>query len=36
MDRLEIALDGDLQSLQTSLSNIRAVRNYHFPGPPSG
>ena len=36
IDKLEIALDGDLQSLQASLSNIRAVRNYHFPIPPSG
>ena len=36
MDKLEIALDEDLQSLQALLSNIRTIRNYHFPVPPSG
>ena len=36
MDKLEIALDEDLQSLQALLSDIRAIRNYHFPVPPSG
>ena len=36
MDKLEIALDEDLQSLQALLSNILTIRNYHFPVPPSG
>ena len=36
MDKLEIALDEDLQSLQALLSDIRSIRNHHFSVPPSG
>lgn len=35
MDQLEIALDGDLESLQETLSSIQAIRNHHFPVIPS-
>ena len=34
LDQLEIALDGDLESLQASLSTIQAIRNHHFPVTP--
>jgi prephenate dehydrogenase len=35
MDKLEIALDGDLESLQDYLSSIQDIRNHHFPVAPS-
>ena len=35
MDKLEIALDGDLESLQSYLSSIQDIRNHHFPVAPS-